>query len=89
MPTSPPVQLPDDHAETQSQNASKDNKIIDSKSDIIPAPQNLQPIISTNRYVTLSWHEPENQNDQIIGYSVYYRQEGSHRFVNQFFIHFY
>ncbi|CAL4059823.1 unnamed protein product, partial [Meganyctiphanes norvegica] len=43
------------------------------------APQHLQAIISSNRFVTLSWHEPQHNNEHIIGYSVFYKQEGSLR----------
>ncbi|XP_066989583.1 neogenin isoform X3 [Macrobrachium rosenbergii] len=43
------------------------------------APQHLQAILASNRFITLSWHEPEENNDHIVGYSVYYRQEGSLR----------
>ncbi|KAK7084454.1 putative aminophospholipid-translocase, partial [Halocaridina rubra] len=43
------------------------------------APQHLQAIIASNRFITLAWHEPRINNDLIVGYSVFYRQEGSLR----------
>ncbi|XP_068225659.1 neogenin isoform X5 [Palaemon carinicauda] len=43
------------------------------------SPQHLQAILASNRFITLSWHEPAENNDHIVGYSVYYRQEGSLR----------
>nr|XP_045611215.1 neogenin-like isoform X3 [Procambarus clarkii] len=43
------------------------------------APRHLQAIIASNRFITLAWHEPEKNNDHIVGYSVFYRQEGSPR----------
>ncbi|KAB7501983.1 Neogenin [Armadillidium nasatum] len=49
------------------------------KQKIPSSPRHLQPVVSSNRYVTLSWHEPELNNENIIGYSVFYRQEGSDR----------
>lgn len=49
------------------------------------APRHLQAIIASNRFITLAWHEPERNNDHIVGYSVYYRQEGSLRCVGILF----
>lgn len=43
------------------------------------APRLLQAIIASNRFITLAWHEPERNNDHIVGYSVFYRQEDSLR----------
>ncbi|XP_045125604.1 neogenin-like isoform X4 [Portunus trituberculatus] len=43
------------------------------------APRLLQAIIASNRFITLAWHEPEFNNDHIVGYSVFYRQEDSLR----------
>ncbi|XP_042237700.1 neogenin-like [Homarus americanus] len=43
------------------------------------APRHLQAIIASNRFITLAWHEPKKNNDHIVGYSVFYRQEGSPR----------
>ncbi|XP_034947132.1 neogenin isoform X2 [Chelonus insularis] len=44
------------------------------------APRNLSAIIVKSRFVTLSWQEPENTNedDQLI-YYIYYKQDGSQR----------
>lgn len=43
------------------------------------APRLLQAIFTSNRFITLAWHEPELNNDHIVGYSVFYKQEGSLR----------
>lgn len=43
------------------------------------APMHLQAIIASNRFITLAWHEPAQNNLHIVGYSVFYRQEGSPR----------
>ena len=43
------------------------------------APSNLQAVITSTRFITLSWDPPANNNLQITGYSAYYQQEGSER----------
>ncbi|XP_047487273.1 LOW QUALITY PROTEIN: neogenin-like [Penaeus chinensis] len=43
------------------------------------SPRRLQAIIASNRFITLAWHEPRINNEHIVGYSVFYRQEGSLR----------
>ncbi|XP_063603136.1 neogenin-like [Penaeus indicus] len=43
------------------------------------SPRRLQAIIASNRFITLAWHEPRLNNEHIVGYSVFYRQEGSLR----------
>ncbi|XP_071534038.1 neogenin isoform X3 [Panulirus ornatus] len=54
--------------------------IIEGSHSLVPsAPRHLQAIIASNRFITLAWHEPEENNDHIVGYSVFYRQEGSPR----------
>ncbi|XP_076055481.1 neogenin protein frazzled isoform X2 [Oratosquilla oratoria] len=42
-------------------------------------PRMLEAVMTSNRFVTLSWREPQMNNALINGYSVYYRQEGSQR----------
>ncbi|KAK4309382.1 hypothetical protein Pmani_018962 [Petrolisthes manimaculis] len=52
----------------------------DSANPMAPsAPMHLQAIIASNRFITLAWHEPTDNNLHIVGYSVFYRQEGSPR----------
>ena len=43
------------------------------------APSNLQAVITSTRFITLSWDQPTSNNLHITGYSVYYQQEGSER----------
>uniref|UniRef100_T1J0I1 Neogenin n=1 Tax=Strigamia maritima TaxID=126957 RepID=T1J0I1_STRMM len=43
------------------------------------APQGLNALIVSTRFVTLSWKKPENENGKIIAYSIYYRPENSQR----------
>lgn len=51
--------------------------------DSLPsAPRDLQALIVSNRFVTLSWLPPLQTNGEILSYSVYYRQEGSQRWGN-------
>ncbi|XP_050711957.1 neogenin-like isoform X2 [Eriocheir sinensis] len=39
----------------------------------------LQATSTSNRFITLAWHEPELNTDHTVGYSVIYKQEGSLR----------
>ncbi|XP_050712688.1 neogenin-like isoform X9 [Eriocheir sinensis] len=39
----------------------------------------LQATSTSNRFITLAWHEPELNTDHTVGYSVVYKQEGSLR----------
>ncbi|XP_045029173.1 neogenin isoform X4 [Daphnia magna] len=43
------------------------------------APRDVEALIVSSRFVTLRWKEPVRTNGQIIGYSIFYRQEGSER----------
>ena len=43
------------------------------------APSNLQALITSTRFITLAWDQPESNNLHITGYSVFYQQEGSER----------
>jgi len=43
-------------------------------------PTNLQAVITSTRFVTLSWEPPTSPASQITGYSVFYQQEGSVRY---------
>lgn len=42
-------------------------------------PRLLQTISTSNRFITVAWHEPELNTDHTVGYSVVYKQEGSLR----------
>lgn len=42
-------------------------------------PQDIKAVIVKARFVTLSWKPPEINYENIIAYSVYYREEGSQR----------
>lgn len=42
-------------------------------------PRDLVAYIVKTRFVTLKWSEPEETNGNILGYSVYYRLQGSQR----------
>ncbi|XP_050706273.1 neogenin-like isoform X1 [Eriocheir sinensis] len=42
-------------------------------------PRLLQATSTSNRFITLAWHEPELNTDHTVGYSVVYKQEGSLR----------
>jgi hypothetical protein len=44
-------------------------------------PTNLQAVITSTRFVTLTWEPPTSPGSQITGYSVFYQQEGSVRYV--------
>ncbi len=43
------------------------------------APRDVEALIVSSRFVTLRWKEPVRTNGPVIGYSVFYRQEGSER----------
>ena len=43
------------------------------------APRDVEALIVSSRFVTLRWKEPVRTNGPIVGYSVFYRQEGSER----------
>lgn len=43
------------------------------------APRDVEALIVSSRFVTLRWKEPIRTNGPVIGYSVFYRQEGSER----------
>lgn len=44
-------------------------------------PRDLVAYIVKTRFVTLKWSEPEETNGNILGYSVYFRLQGSQRLV--------
>ena len=44
------------------------------------APRDVESLIVSARFVTLRWKEPLQFNGDIMGYSVFYRQEGSERY---------
>lgn len=44
------------------------------------SPRDVEALIVSSRFVTLRWKEPVRTNGPIIGYSVFYRQEGSERY---------
>jgi neogenin len=50
-----------------------------STSSLPSAPRDVEALIVSSRFVTLRWKEPVRTNGQIIGYSIFYRQEGSER----------
>ena len=43
------------------------------------APLDVETLIVSSRFVTLRWKEPAKTRGPIVGYSVFYRQEGSER----------
>ena len=43
------------------------------------APLNVETLIVSSRFVTLRWKEPAKSRGPIVGYSVFYRQDGSER----------
>nr|CAI5828476.1 unnamed protein product [Callosobruchus analis] len=43
------------------------------------SPRDLRAPVVKGRFVTLSWKPPEDEAEGILGYSIYYRQEGSDR----------
>ena len=44
------------------------------------APREVEALIVSSRFITLRWKEPAKTNGHIIGYSVFYRQDGSERY---------
>lgn len=44
------------------------------------APRDVEALIVSSRFVTLRWKEPIKTSGVIVGYSVFYRQEGSERY---------
>ncbi|KAK8752524.1 hypothetical protein OTU49_005992, partial [Cherax quadricarinatus] len=66
--------------EEDSSESGDSGDVISGSHSLAPSPpRHLQAIIASNRFITLAWHEPEKNNDHIVGYSVFYRQEGSLR----------
>jgi neogenin len=51
----------------------------DGSTSLPSAPRDVEALIVSSRFVTLRWKEPVRTNGQIIGYSIFYRQEGSER----------
>lgn len=50
------------------------------KTEGLPGPpEDLKAPVVKSRFVVLSWKPPVSNNEDIITYSVYYRQEGSKR----------
>jgi len=47
--------------------------------DLPSAPRDVESLIVSSRFVTLRWKEPARTSGPIVGYSVFYRQEGSER----------
>ena len=46
------------------------------------APLNLRAAIVATRFITLSWTMPSNPNGDLSGYSVFYKEVGSDRYLN-------
>ncbi|KAL0858967.1 hypothetical protein ABMA27_010827 [Loxostege sticticalis] len=46
---------------------------------VISPPKGLKAVIVKHRFVTLSWEEPDNKNEDISGYAVIYKVKGSER----------
>ena len=45
-------------------------------------PTNLEAVITSTRFLTLSWEHPADlDTEQITGYSVFYTQQGSERYI--------
>lgn len=51
----------------------------DGSASLPSAPRDVEALIVSSRFVTLRWKEPVRTSGQIIGYSIFYRQEGSER----------
>lgn len=47
----------------------------------VSKPKGLKAVIVKHRFVTLSWEEPENKNEEITGYAIIYKVKGSERLV--------
>lgn len=63
-------------------NPTADDPSYASKSDGLPGPpQDLRAPVVKARFVILTWNPPIVNNEDIIAYSAYYRQEGSKRYV--------
>ena len=45
------------------------------------APTDVKAMIVSTRFITLSWTRPTSTNGGIMGYSVFYKQDGSERWV--------
>lgn len=45
------------------------------------SPRNLSLVIVKSRFITLRWQEPEDTNGNITAYYIYYKQEGSQRYL--------
>ena len=43
------------------------------------APANVDAVIVSTRFVTLSWDRPDSTNGDVEGYSVFYKEAGSDR----------
>ena len=43
------------------------------------APADVEAVIVSTRFVTLSWERPESTNGDVEGYSVFYKEAGSDR----------
>ena len=43
------------------------------------APSNVEAVIVSTRFVTLSWDRPDSTNGDVEGYSVFYKEAGSDR----------
>ena len=50
------------------------------------APLNLKAAIVATRFITLSWTMPTNPNGDLSGYSIFYKEVGSDRFVQLYFL---
>ncbi|XP_072152438.1 neogenin isoform X4 [Bemisia tabaci] len=45
----------------------------------LPAPRNLRAVTVSRRFVVLQWQPPEHMTEEIDGYAVFYREQGSLR----------
>ena len=52
------------------------------------APLNLRAAIVATRFITLSWSMPSNPNGDLSGYSVFYKEIGSDRYVEYYILQF-
>lgn len=50
------------------------------------APREVEALIVSHRFITLRWKEPAKSNGHIVGYSVFYRQDGSERYAGMRFV---
>ena len=44
-------------------------------------PYDIQTILNAPRYVTLRWKPPLHSKSEVVGYSVYYQEQDSSRYV--------